>query len=225
MMAPWPCPIASGGHGEEHAFALDRGRAVRVLVIPALFDEANRLRRFAVETLRALDGRGIDSVLIDLPGCNESPRPLSALALTDWQAAVAAASAHFRATHLLALRGGALAVPPANTLPLMMLAPVNGAAVVRQMLRARVLSSREAGREERSEALLAQARATGITLSGHDLSARMVTGLEAAEAPAGTRAPSQGPGPWLRAEPGEDRVQSEGLAACVATWVAAERAS
>ena len=48
--------------GDEYALAFDRGRAQRLLVLPALFDEANKLRHFTVEVLRRLDVSGIDAV-------------------------------------------------------------------------------------------------------------------------------------------------------------------
>ena len=50
MIAAWTAPDG----GEEYAVAFDRGRARRVLVLPALFDEANKLRHFTVEVMRRL---------------------------------------------------------------------------------------------------------------------------------------------------------------------------
>ena len=45
---------------------------------PALFDEANKLRRrHTVEVIRRLDAAGIDCLLPDLPGCGESLSPLA----------------------------------------------------------------------------------------------------------------------------------------------------
>ena len=78
MIAAWPTPA-----GEEYAAAFDKGRAHRLLVLPAWFDEGNKLRHFTVETMRRLDGAGIDSFLPDLPGCNESLAPLETQALGD----------------------------------------------------------------------------------------------------------------------------------------------
>ncbi|MEG8052367.1 hypothetical protein QP185_02180 [Sphingomonas aerolata] len=46
----------------------------RVIAVLPLFEEANRTRAFLVETLRALAGRGIGSILPDLPGTGECGR-------------------------------------------------------------------------------------------------------------------------------------------------------
>src|SRR5690606_5543019 len=108
----WPCPTVGGGTHEEIALTFGGKRAVRVLVLPALFDEANKLRRLTVEVMQRLDGAGIDSVLPDLPGCNESRQPLEAQSLDHWRQCAVAAAAHFSATHVLTLRGGVLVAPP-----------------------------------------------------------------------------------------------------------------
>ena len=215
MIASWPCPADGGASTAEYAFALDRDRPLRLLIVPALFDEANRLRRFTVEVMRRLDEAGIDTFLPDLPGTNESPAPLAAQTLGGWRGAMAAAAGHFRAGHVLAMRGGALVAPD---LPSLALAPVKGATILRQLIRARVIAAREAGRDERAEGLLASGMAEGLALAGYELSAAMVGELHLAEPAAATPAPATGPGLWLRAEPGEDAAQSAALAA----WIAGE---
>ena len=222
MIARWPCPLPGGASAEEYAIACDRQRPVRLLIVPALFDEANRLRRFTIETMRRLDAAGIDSFLPDLPGTNESLAPLPDQSLATWRSAVTAAAAHFAATHVLALRGGALIAP---ALAGRDLAPTAGSAILRQMLRIRILSAREAGRDETRDGLLAQARHAGITVAGHALGPAMVRELELAEIPAGRAAIAQselgGTSLWLRAEPDEDPVQSAALAALVASGLRA----
>lgn len=221
MSASWPRPLpgdASPATGvAEHALAVDRGRAQRLLIVPALFDEANRLRRFTVETMRALDASGIDSLLPDLPGANESVAPLAAQSLATWRAAMASTAARFEATHVLALRGGGLVAPD---LPGWALAPVSGAAILRQMIRSRIVAAREAGREETSEALLATGQDHGLVLAGHDLAAVMVRDLQQAEPSVGLKPIGQsdlgGGALWLRAEPDEDAAQTQALCRIVA---------
>lgn len=219
MMSAWPAP-----EGEEYALAFDQGRKHRVLVLPALFDEANKLRRFTVEAMRRLDGAGIDAFLPDLPGCNESLALLEAQTLHDWQQAAEAAAEHFGATHVLAIRGGALSAP--DGLPAWRYAPVTGASILRAMLRARVLASKEAGVEENRDALLEWGRDSGLELAGYRLGAEMIRELETAE-PSGGAALANiaqtdlgGAGLWLRAEPGDDPVQSTTLAALVVEGLA-----
>ena len=225
MIASWPCPAFDGGAVDEYAFAFDRGRALRLLIVPALFDEANRMRRLAVETMRRLDSAGIDCILPDLPGCNESLQSLGQVSLNHWSNAIAAAAQHFRATHVLSMRGGALVVP--QDLPGWRYAPVGGASILRQMLRMRILASREAGREETQVQLLETGLREGLNLAGFPLSAAMVAALQSAAPPEGTEQSIIGQdmlgggGLWLRAEPDEDRAQADALAAVIAVGIMA----
>ena len=219
MISSWPCP-APDGTAEEFALAFDRGRACRLLVAPALFDEGNRLRRQTVEVLRRLDSLGIDSFLPDLPGTAESLRPLDGVSLAEWRAALTAAGRHFGATHALAIRGGALVRPD---LPGPDHAPVSGKTILRQMLRMRVLAAREAGREERPEALLERGLAEGLVLAGYRLGAAMLRELDAALPQAERAVIAQGDigggALWLRAEAGEDAAQAQAFAALVAAAI------
>ncbi|MFC4255913.1 hypothetical protein ACFOWT_10860 [Croceibacterium xixiisoli] len=197
----------------------DRGRVIRVLVLPALFEEANKLRHFTVATMRLLDQQGIDCFLPDLPGCNESLAPLQTQTLTGWQADVQRAITHFGASHVLALRGGAMIAPAGY--PGWALAPIGGAALLRAMLRARVLASREAGREETRESLLETGRSAGLELGGWQLGPRMIHALESAQPLATLRRIAQedlggGGALWLRAEPDHNPQQAAALATIIA---------
>lgn len=221
----YPCPLPGGGIADEYALAFDAGRAVRILVVPALLDEANKLRRFTVEVMRRLDGAGFDCLLPDLPGCNESGQDLARIEPEDWATAVHAAARHFGATHVLAIRGGGLILPPG--LPGWHYAPVKGALLLKTLLRARILSAREAGREESAERLLAEGMENGIELAGYRLSGEMLRQLQAL-----TPVPRQGltvidqdtvaGSPlWLRAEPDQDPAQADALAAVISMSLAA----
>jgi hypothetical protein len=212
VIAHWPSP-----GGDEYALAFDRSRGPRLLILPPLFDEANKTRHLLAEVMRRLDGAGIDCFLPDLPGCNESLAPLETQTLTGWRDAAAAAGAHFRATHLLTVRAGALLAPD---LPGWRYAGMAGASVLRALIRARVIAAREAGLDESSETLLAQGREQGLELAGYRLGAALVRELEIAE-PSGnltdiTQSDIGGSGLWLRAEPGFDAKQADALAATVA---------
>ena len=213
----WPCP-APGGTGEE--FALVAGpsdAASRVLVVPALFEEANRTRRMLAETMRVLSDAGIGCVLPDLPGCNESLAPLDAQDLTSWRAAMVAATDHFSASHALSLRGGAVVVP--QSLPGWQFEPIAGAQVLRPMLRARTVTAREECRTETMDGLLEHGRNAGIELAGYRIGAALVRDLIAAALP--ELSPQSvlnleelgGAALWLRSEPGEDADLSTALAA------------
>lgn len=215
MLATWPGP----GGGEEYALSFDRGRSIRLLVLPALFDESNKLRHFTAEVMRRLDAAEIDSILPDLPGCNESPAPLQGQDLSTWQEAAAAAAAHFRATHVLTLRAGALVAPA--KLPGWRYAPISGSSAMRALLRARVIAAKEAGRNETRDALIEAGMREGLELSGYRLGSEMVARLAEAELPETAQrdvAQSEigGPGLWLRAEPDHDPRQAQTLADLVA---------
>lgn len=219
MVAAWPGP-----DGDEYALACDRGRDKRLLILPALFDEANKLRHFTVEVLRRLDISGIDAFLPDLPGCNESTAPLERQTLAGWIAAAETAAGHFRATHALTIRAGALYAPAG--LPALRYAPVTGSALVRGLLRARIIASKEAGVEEDREALLERGRREGLELAGYRLGAQMVRELETAEPSGGValaniaQSDLGGAGLWLRAEPDHSAEQADALAQRVADALA-----
>jgi len=137
----WPCP-APGGSGEEFAAIAGPDDApARVLIVPALFDEANKSRRLLAQTMRLLAERGVASVLPDLPGCGESLAPLELQDIASWRTAVRKCVRHFGATHFLAIRGGAILLPRgANGWSF---EPVGGAAQLRTMARARTIAARE----------------------------------------------------------------------------------
>ncbi|MXO59518.1 hypothetical protein GRI89_08185 [Altererythrobacter salegens] len=211
MIAGWTSPS-----GEEFALTFDRDRTKRVLVLPAWFDESNKVRRLTVEVMRRLDGAGVDTILPDLPGCNESEIPLETQTIASWRAAAQAAADEFSATHVLAIRAGAILAPD---LPGWRYATVNGSQVLRAMLRARTIAAREAGREETRDGLLETGRREGLELAGYRLGAEMIGELETAEP---TDLPQQrkiahadigGAALWLRAEPDHDAAQADALAA------------
>lgn len=216
MIFTWNIP----GQGEEMLLAFDRDRSVRVLVCPAWFDEANRMRRFTVEVMRRLDSAGIDSLLPDLPGCNESLAPLENQTLEGWRSGMVSAAEALRATHVLAIRAGALVAPPG--LPGWHYAAQDGPGLLKAMLRARLIAARESGISENSEALAAKGREEGLVLGGWPIGPALFRALEQAEPalPPGRSEIPQGalggPGLWLRAEPDEDAGQADRLAALVA---------
>ncbi|MCW1428143.1 hypothetical protein [Novosphingobium sp. JCM 18896] len=220
--ATWPCPTADGARAEEYALCFDSGRAHRLLIVPALFDEANRMRRLTVEVMRRLDGAGIDSMLPDLPGCNESLQPLEAQTPTLWRAAMAEAAAHFRASHVLGIRGGSLLTP--TGMQSWHYAPARAPIILRQMIRARILSSREAGVTETYDGLIDQGMESGLNLAGFALSPDFIDEFQHLTGQVSKVIEQDtigGGGLWLRADPGEDREQADALAAILAIGIKA----
>ena len=221
MIFTWNHPAPDGGPpSEELLVAFDRARPARVLVCPAWFDEANKLRRFTVEVMRRLDAAGIDTLLPDLPGCNESLAPLDYQTLAGWRAGMIAASEALGATHVLAIRAGALISPA--TLPGWHYAAQSGPKLLRGMIRARTIAAREAGMAETADGLMVQGRERGLVLGGWPLGAAMIRELETAEPTLGrgqsdiAQSMVGGPGLWLRAEPDEDAGQADCLAGMIA---------
>lgn len=225
-MAQWSCPLPGGGAVQEWALTHrpDGDEKARLLIVPALFDEGNKMRRFTVEVMRRLSASGIACFLPDLPGLNESSLPLEEQTPSDWQAAMEGAARHFAATHMLAIRGGALAAP--RNVPGWHYAPLAGASQLRQMLRARILASREAGRSETQDSLLEHGRVKGLELAGYRLGPDFLSefGGIVADARPDVQTITQdrlgGPGLWMRPEPGEDASQADALAAVIAVGVA-----
>ena len=205
---------------DELLVSFDQNRAARVLILPALFDEANKMRRFTLSVMRALDEAGIDSFLPDLPGCNESLAPTFEQSLETWCADAQAACGQVSATHVLSIRGGALLAP--EHLPGWRYASVDGIKLLRGIVRAQTIAARESGQNSTSEELLNQGRAKGLMLGGWQLGAAMICGLEneaLSTNPAHTEITQGdigGSGLWLRAEPGEDPEQAMTLAAFIA---------
>lgn len=225
MIASWPCPAPDGQPQAELAIAFDRERPARLLVLPALFDEANKLRRQTLEVMRRLDRSGIDCFLPDLPGCNESPQSLEQQTLAGWRAAATAAAAHFRATHLLTIRAGAIVAPDA--LPGWRYAPQGGTSVLRALLRSRVVAAKEAGRDEQAAGLSETGRSQGLELAGYRIGPALFAGLEGAQLAGGGKLTDidqkdiGGGGLWLRAEPDGNAEQADALAAILAVGLLA----
>lgn len=109
-----------------------------VVAVPALFEEANRTRALLTGVLRGLAGRGIAGALPDLPGQNDSLVATEEARLHDWRAAFAAAAASLgKAVHVVAIRAGALIDLNAEVASRWYLAPLSGAAQVRELERLR----------------------------------------------------------------------------------------
>lgn len=208
---------------DELFVSFDEGRSFRILIVPALFDEANKLRRFTLTLMRALDNFGIDTALPDLPGTNESLSPSHNQSLSLWRAQLTQFSHTFKATHCLTLRAGALLAP--ISLPGWCYSALNGSKQLGTLLRSRVVETREASQPQTREALFEIGRQKGLRLAGWELSAAMVDELQNAQFdPGSSYVPISssdlgGSALWLRAEPGEDKDQAEALAKSISSEI------
>lgn len=211
---------------QEYCLSFGASDAARtILIIPPFFDEMNRTRRMIAEAMRHLAKRGVRAHLLDLPGCNESVVPAPHRSLSSWRVAVTDAAVQLQVTHIASIRGGCL-IDDAAGLPIWRLAPVRGAALLKNMLRTRIAGDKEVGVYSTAEHLLADGRAHGIHLAGQMLSPHMVADLEIAIAitndlvTEGALADVAGTPLWLRAEPGESPEMSAALAARLDAWSA-----
>ena len=207
----------------------DAGATRTVMFVPPLFDEMNRTRAMLVAAMRDLSWRGVQSLLPDLPGCNESTSPIVEQTVESWRAAMATAAEQFGATHIATLRGGAL-LTGGIALPEWRLAPAKGASLLKTMLRTRIAADKEAGKASTADSLLAEANVAPVELAGYTLSAAMLFSLGHSEANTGemVREVTLGDGPgavigsplWLRAEPQSDQAMSVAIATDLDRWSA-----
>lgn len=213
----------------EHMLRIAPDAAPRatILFVPPLFDEANRMRRTLVLAMRALATDGFAAIMPDLPGQNESLIPLEAVDLDRWRDTLTQTAAAIDGPVVVAsVRGGALIDHRADAAAWWRLAPTNGAALLRTLLRARVAADREAGVSSSVEGLRESAKSAPLLLAGNLLSSAMVAQLGAAEEQPVAPLRSIGIGPdgiggtplWLRAEPGEDGAMAAAIAADIAAW-------
>ena len=224
-----PAPVhlfyeTSGNREYCLSFGLDDS-ARNILIIPPLFDEMNRTRRMIVQAMRHLAQRGVRSMLLDLPGYNESEAALPLQSIASWTVAVSNAACQLGATHLASIRGGCL-LDDVGGLPRWRLAPVKGAAILKTLLRTRLAAEKEAGVCTSADQLLADGLQHGIDLAGHKLGAQMLSGLEDSFPAVGDNitedvmAGVAGTPLWLRAEPRESPAMSAALAARLDAWSA-----
>ena len=215
----------------EHLLRIEPDGAPRatILIVPPLFEEANRTRRTLVLAMRALAAKGFAAAMPDLPGQNESIVALEDADLALWQAALAEVAAGIDGPLLVAsVRGGCLIDHRVEAAGWWRLAPVGGSSLLRTLLRARVSADREAGVTSSLESLSEMAQHEPLLLAGNRLSPAMIVQLGAAEEQPVEPLRSvtlgadgiAGTPLWLRAEPGEDAVMAEAIAADIADWSA-----
>jgi len=206
----------------------------QILLIPPLFDEMNRMRRMLVDSMRALDTRGIGSILPDLPGSNESLFPQADASFDLWRKALSQCTAQHSVTpHVASFRGSALVDDFDSANKIWRLSPAKGNSLLRTMMRTRIASDKEAGTVTTMAALSEQAESSAINLAGNDIGPQMfkdlqetklsdhehvrTVRLESDSQPADAKL--LGTALWLRAEPDEDMALSQAIADDIAGWI------
>jgi hypothetical protein len=197
--------------GEEKLLRVGAGSPVTVLVLPALFEEANRMRRFTVSVMRQLAARKIATILPDLTGQGESLASLRFTRLIDWHDAVA--STIGTSLHVAAFRGGSLLGH--NVRYRWHFAPDTGERLMRDMVRATALSegvpAGEIGERARQEPTRLAGNVIGPDFYNDLCAAVPVDGAFVSQV--------KGPKLWRSAEPIDDPDFAVAVADEITAWV------
>lgn len=201
---------------QEWLMRIGREHAPAILFVPPLFEEMNRVRALIVAVMRAVAKKGQTAWLLDLSGTGESERELGEVVWDDWRHDVIFAAAHIaekaRKPLIASLRGGALVDDGAEARGWWRFAPLDGAAVARDMVRTGLAGGVEWAGYGPSDALkgaleaAVPARATPLRI------VRLATDRVEADAKL------EGPALWRRSEPGTSHELAEAIAADLVKW-------
>ncbi len=196
--------------GTEMLLRHGAGSPITLLILPALFEEANRMRRFTVSVMRNLAEFGIGTVLADLPGTNESMTDLANVTMQDWHDAVSDVTDAIFGS--VAVRGGALLDGTFENR--WRLAPESGERLLRDIVRATAFSDGVSATE-----LDQQVRTTQKRLAGNMFSPSLYNALRTAVPVEGAHISAvDGPKLWRAAEPGDAPDFAHLVAIDIAAW-------
>ena len=195
---------------EESILRHGAGSPITVLVLPALFEEANRMRRFTVSVMRNLASLGIGTILPDLPGTGDSLIDVVDVTLSGWHDAVSLLAPNTFGS--VAIRGGGLLDGAAKHR--WRLAPESGERLLRDMVRATSFSAGTSASD-----LDQQARAAPTRLAGNLISPALYNAVHDIVPVDGTHTTTvDGPKLWRAAEPGDDPEYARRIAEDIAAW-------
>ena len=196
--------------GTEMLLRHGAGSTITILVLPALFEEANRMRRFTVSIMRGLADRGIGTILPDMPGTGESETTLCDVMLEDWHEAILALAPNMFAS--VAIRGGALL--DGSFANRWRLAPDSGERLLRDMVRATAFSDGVPASQ-----LDKDVRSGPTRLAGNLIGPAFYLSLHnAVPVGGGYVTPVDGPKLWRAAEPGDDQDFVHLIVEDIASW-------
>ncbi len=199
-----------------------------VVMLPALFEEHNRTRSFAVTICRMLADRGVASVLPDLPGQGESMMPTQDATLDGWRDALKSVVEAQRALNpvlVASMRGGSIVNSEDGVCGHWRLSPITGQTLLRDLMRAQAVAGDDlVGQGDQTieaagnviSRVMADALAANVVFGPTSAPLRTIR-LESDPAPADLKLP--GVPLWRRAEPGNDPALAGLLADDLADWV------
>jgi pimeloyl-ACP methyl ester carboxylesterase len=205
-----------GSNGNEWLMRLGRPQGRSILFVPPLFEEMNRTRALIAAVMRRLATMGHNCWLPDLSGTGESERDLGAVRWDDWRHDVTLAAAHVTEKAgkplIASLRGGALVDDGAVARSWWRLAPADGAALARDMVRSGLAGGVEWAGYAPSPALKTALEAAKPAIVAPLRIARLATDAQPADARL------EGPALWRRSEPGNSPELAEAIAADIKKW-------
>jgi alpha-beta hydrolase superfamily lysophospholipase len=201
---------------EEWLMRIGPAQAPAVLFVPPLFEEMNRTRALIVAAMRRLAQAGQCCWLLDLSGTGESERDLGEVTWRDWRHDVTSAAGYIaeksKKPLVAALRSGALLDDCAEARGWWRFAPVDGAAVARDMARSGLAGGVEwagyAPTDDLKSALEAATPAPVPILR----TVRLASDRGEADAKI------DGPALWRRSEPGNSAELADAIAADIESW-------
>ncbi len=208
---------------QEWMMRIGTASAAPILFVPPLFEEMNRTRAVIAAVMRALASRNHGCWLPDLKGTGESGAPLESVSWDDWRHDVAAAAAWVEEAAgqvplIASLRGGCLIDDSAGAIGWWRLAPVAGASLARDMVRAGLAGVEWAGYAPSAE--LRGRLEDAVPVDQAPLrTARLASDAGVADVKL------SGPALWRRSEPGSSAELAEVAAADIAAWFATCAAS
>jgi hypothetical protein len=208
------------GRGKEWMMALGPANGPQLVFVQPLFEEMNRCRTMLVAVARRLAELGIGCWLPDLPGTGESGRALADVNWDEWPVAIADAcrmAGNGQPPLIAALRGGALIDGLAEAKGRWHCAPATGAALLRDLERARDFAGSTADPTEHAGYAIVPAMAEALRLAEPTTSPARLVRLDSDPLPAELKIDA--PPPWRLAEPDPAPALASALASDLAQWL------
>jgi hypothetical protein len=201
---------------DEWMMRIGPAEAAPILFVPPLFEEMNRTRALLAAIMRALASSSHGCWLPDLKGTGESEQGLDSVRWDEWRHDVTAAATHVeresgRAPLVASIRGGGLIDDAASAIGWWRLAPVAGASLARDMVRAGLAGVEWAGYSPSTELRGRLEDAAPI-----DQAPLRVARLASDAGTADVKL--SGPALWRRSEPGRSEELALAAAADIAGW-------